>query len=204
MLSTLKKIMLTCACIAVLPVMGAKADYVDVGVHEADYEGFSRGFSYTAPVDHVITEMMLPPDLFAAGDISHFLIEVDDVVQVYSIGNTSDTLATNVFVSAGQEVLIVGNWTTGAAGSFTAKNSYHNTSPYASSILGFAVDLFRAGYQSDIGDGTYVGGAGFTGLTGAHGRIFINVEAAIPEPTTLSLIGTACVGLVFVRRRRSS
>ena len=46
----------------------ASAEIIDVGPHTSDYTGFSRGFSYIAPVDHTITNLELPPERFAAGD----------------------------------------------------------------------------------------------------------------------------------------
>ena len=174
----------------------ATADIIDVGGHSSNYTGFSRGFSYIAPVDHTITSMELPDDLFAQGDLASYMIEVNNVIQTYQIGLAPGEVAVNIAVSAGDEVLVIGNWTTGTPGGFTAKNSYHGTSPYGSMILGNPVDLFRGGYQSDIGDGTYTAGAGFTGLTGSHGRIFVNV---VPEPATLALL--AIGGLALIRRR---
>lgn len=200
MFSRFKSLAMSVLLIACLGV-AAHADVVDVGPHESDYTGFSRGFSYTAPVEHVITQIELPLDRFAVGDLASFMIEINDVVQLYSVGNASGVLGTSILVQAGQEVLVLGNWTTGAAASFTAKNSYNGTSPYASSILGNPVDLFRAGFQFDIGAGTYTGGSGFTGIAGSHGRSFITVEA-IPEPTSLTLFGLGGLVLLFKRRRR--
>lgn len=184
-----------CLVAVAVVVSAAGAQVIDVGPHSSNYLGFSRGFSYIAPNAHTITNLELPLDNFTTGDLASYLVEVNDVVQVYQIGEVG-AIAVNVPVAAGAEVLVVGNWTTGPPGGFTAKNSYNNTSPYPTLINGGAADLHRGGYQSDIGDGTYVGGAGFTGLGGAHGRIFVTV---VPEPATLGLLSLGALALI--RRR---
>ncbi|MBN4052742.1 PEP-CTERM sorting domain-containing protein [Roseiflexus sp. AH-315-K22] len=192
----MKKGILAIAMVAATGTV-ASAQVIEVGPHDRTYTGFSRGFSYIAPVAHTISNLEMPTESMVAGALASFMVEVDDVVMVYDIGNAG-SLAVNINVAAGSEVLVIGNWTDGAAGTFTAANSYAvGAAPYASSILGNPVDLFRAGVQTDIADGSYVGGAGFTGLTGSRARIWVTV---VPAPSALALLGLG--GLVAVRRRR--
>ena len=192
----MKKVVFPIALIAASATL-AGAQVINVGPHTSNYTGFSRGFWYDAPVDHTIIRLELPPDRFAAGDLASYMVEVNDVIQNYTIG-VAGAIAVNINVLAGDRVLIIGNWTSGAPGSFTAKNSYHNSgSPYVSSILGNPVDIFRGGFQADIGTGAYTNGAGFNSTAGSHGRIFVTV---IPAPASLALLGLG--GLVAVRRRR--
>jgi MYXO-CTERM domain-containing protein len=192
----MKKGILAIAIIAASGTL-ASAQVIEVGPHDRTYTGFSRGFSYIAPVAHTISNLELPTESMVPGALASYVIDVDGVLEVYSMGNAGG-IAVNVNVAAGAEVLIIGNWTDGVPGGFTAANSYAvGAAPYASSILGNPVDLFRGGYQSDIGDGTYTGGAGFTGLTGSRGRIWVTV---VPAPSALALLGLG--GLVAVRRRR--
>ena len=187
---------MTIALIAASATM-ASAQVIDVGDHTSSYTGFTRGFWYDAPVDHTIIRLELPTDLFATGDLASYVVEVNDIIQNYTIG-VAGAIVVDIDVFAGDRVLIIGNWTTGTPAGFNAKNSYHNSgSPYVSSILGNPVDLFRGGFQSNIGDGTYTDGAGFNSTSGSHGRIFVTV---IPAPASLALLGLG--GLVAIRRRR--
>lgn len=57
--------------------------------------------------------------------------------------------------------------------------------------MGNQVLLYRAGFQSDIGGGSYTSGGGFHTLTGSYGRIIVTV---IPPPASLTLL--ALGGLV--------
>lgn len=196
----MKRAVLTAALVAIASST-ASAQIITVGPHASNYTGFSRGFSYIAPVDHTITNLELPPDRFVSGDLASYLVEVDNVIANYTTGVTG-AIAVNISVLAGQEVLIIGNWTSGAPGGFTARNSYAAGAPSAQTLgmapaLGQPVTLFRAGFQADIGAGGYTAGAGFTGLSGSYGRIFVTV---IPAPASLALLGLG--GLVAIRRRR--
>ena len=190
----LRNVVSLLAVAAVVSVAGAQV--INVGPHTANYTGFSRGFSYIAPVNHTITNLELPPDRFAPGDLASYMVEVNDVVQEYTTG-VAGAIATNISVTAGDEVLVIGNWTTGVPGVFTAKNSYNGgAAPFPSAVLGSPTDLFRGGFQFDIAANTYVGGAGFTGLNGSIGRIFVTV---VPEPATLGLLSLGALALI--RRR---
>ena len=195
----MKRAVLTVAVVALASSM-ASAQQITIGAHASNYTGFTRGFSYTAPVDHTIVRLELPPERFVAGALASYAIGVNDVEQLYSMGNAGAISGFSVNVLAGDEVIILGNWTDGAPARFTARNSYASGGPDPQFLLGNAVLLYRAGFQWDIGDGTlFFGGLGsaFSGLTGSYGRIFVTV---IPAPASLALLGLG--GLVAVRRRR--
>ncbi len=197
----MKKCLVAAVVVAVAST-AASAQTIEVGNHSRTYTGFSRGFSYTANVDHTIIRLEVPPDSFTAGALASYLVGVNGVDAVYSMGNAG-AIAVSVNVTAGDEVLILGNWTQGTPSNFSAANSYSDGSaPYASTITGggfpaWAADLYRAGFQYDIGAGTASAASSFTGNSGSFGRIWVTV---VPAPAPLAVLGLG--GLVAIRRRR--
>ena len=198
----MKRAVLTVAVVALAGSMASAQQFITVGPHASNYTGFSRGFSYIAPVDHTITGLELPPERFIAGALASYVVDVNPndpaggFLAVYSTGNVG-AIAVNVSIRAGDEVLIIGNWTDGVPAQFTARNSYASGAPSPQMLLGNPVTLFRGGFQFDIGAGTFTTGSGFEGLSGSYGRIFVTV---IPAPASLALLGLG--GLVAIRRRR--
>jgi uncharacterized protein (TIGR03382 family) len=172
----------------------AAQNLVDIPPHASVYNGFSRGFYFDAQTNFSIVRMDLPMDAFQAGDTAGYLVTVNGVDVMHSIGN-SGAIAVNIPISMGDRVEIYGNWSPANPGSFTAHNSY-GTGNHATMIEGVPHTLHRAGIQWDIGDPAYASANRITGTT-QIGRIFIYT---IPTPGTLAMLGLG--GLVALRRRR--
>lgn len=195
----MKKVVLTLAVVLVVAA-SASADIINVGTHGSIYTGFTRGFRYTAPVAHTITNLDLPREGYVTGALASYLIGLNDGSgwkdALYSMGNAG-AIAANIPVNTGDEVLVLGNWTSGTPGSFTAINAYAaETSPYASSVLGQPISLIRSGFQYDIGAGTASAAGALFSTSGSFGRILVT---AVPEPAALALL--AIGGLAMLRRR---
>jgi hypothetical protein len=166
---------------------------IGLPVHASTYNGFSRGFSFTAQTDMVINQLSLPGNAFQAGDTASYLVRVNGATALRSVGNAG-AIATEIVVNSGDAVDIIGNWSPAAPGNFTAHNSYGNTAPYATTIAGVAHTLSRSGWQWDIGDPTWVDtgatGTFLTPTTGALGRVFVSASAGGLGTNTPT--GSAC------------
>lgn len=196
----MKKGILAIALIAATGA-AASAQTISLGAPTSVYVGFTRGFSYIAPMDHTIVGLELPQEAFITGATASYIVDVNPNVlkpspEVYEIGKAG-AIVVNVKVLAGDLVMIIGNWTEGTPTNFSARNSYSSGASNPQLLLGNAVTLARSGFQWDIADNTYTSGAGFSGLAGSYGRIIVSV---VPAPASLALLGLG--GLVAVRRRR--
>jgi PKD repeat protein len=128
---------------------------VTIPPHSAIYNGFSRGFNFTAATNFIITQLNLPLDAFQAGDTASYLVRKNGAVTLHEVGNAG-AIPTAIQVNTGDVIDVIGNWSPAAPGDFTAHNSYSstaapNTAPYATTIEGVAHTLNRTGWQWDIG-----------------------------------------------------
>lgn len=149
--------------LASLLLVGTAAAQVTIPPHATVYNGFSRGFNFTAQTAFYIVQLDLPTDAFQAGDTAGYLVRVNGTTALWSIGNVGP-IPTNIQINTGDVVDVIGNWSPAVTGNFTAHNSYGNTTPYATTIEGVAHTLNRTGWQWDIGAPTWVS----TGATGAY------------------------------------
>jgi hypothetical protein len=196
----------TCSLAAMAAIASSAIAQGNVSIppHTTVYNGFSRGFSTLAATNFEITELELPLDAFQATDTSSFLIQVNgiDVYTEFGGTNAISVPAAPIQVFAGDTVMVVGNWSATPTSNFSAHNSYNSGgAPHATTILGVAHTLDRAGYQCDIGDpasyggGTANGGAGsFTGISGSLGRCFVTVQPGAGVPALVESTGTGCGG----------
>ncbi len=171
---------------------------VPIPPHASTYNGFSRGYNFTANTSFVITQLALPTEAFQAGDTASYMVRVNGAEALRSVGNAG-AIATNVAIASGDIVDIIGNWSPAVTGNFSAHNSYTaSMASFNTTIEGVAHSIRRTGWQWDIGDPGYLSGAYLTPTSGAMGRIFM--FTAVPTPGTLALVGAG--GLLALRRRR--
>ena len=177
---------------------------VTIPAHSVVYNGYSRGYNFTANTSFFIVGLDLPLDAFQAGDTASYLVRVNGVVAIRSVGNAS-AIATNIQVNTGDLVDVIGNWSPAAASSFTAHNSYGSATaglgaaPFATTIEGVPHTLMRTGWQWDIGDATWVStgttGAYLAPTTGQIGRVimFTSLTGSGGVIATNTTLGTGCV-----------
>ena len=171
----------------------AIAQQIPLPPHASVYNGFSRGFGFTSSVDFLITSMDLPLDAQQAGDTAGYGVRVNGVV-VYQTGGNAGAVAPGLTILTGDVVEIVGNWSPAAPGNFTAHNSYGGPAPFATTILGVAHTLSRAGLQWDVSDVAGSAAASwFGGLTGSLGRIFVDAAPLAPGLASTNSFGAGCV-----------
>ena len=147
------------------------------------YNGFSRGFSYTAISDHFIQDTELDATAFQAGDTGGVRVSVNGVEVFYSVGNQAgaggNCLMTPtggpIQIFTGDLVEVIANWSPATTAQFSAHNSYGTGGgTYTTPIEGQSTILYRAGVQWDIGDTAgYATAATFNTVAGSIGRSFI-------------------------------
>ncbi|MCK5941092.1 MAG: PKD domain-containing protein, partial [Planctomycetes bacterium] len=148
---------------------------VTIPPHNNVYNGFSRGYSFTAGGDFFIQDTELPLDAQQVGDTAGVRISVNGTEVFYSVGNAAAIMTppAPIQIFTGDLVEVVGNWSPATTGNFSAHNSYGLSGPFATTIEGVATNLDRAGVQWDIGDPGYATAGSFNGLTGSLGRVWI-------------------------------
>jgi len=140
--------------------------------HASVYNGYSRGFNFTAATNFSIAQLQLPLEAFQQGDTAGFLVRVNGQVALRSVGNANAIITTNIPIVVGDVVDVIGNWSPAVPANFTAHNSY-GTGPYATVIEGVPHTLQRCGWQWDIADPRYTSGAYFAPTTGQIGRVIM-------------------------------
>ncbi|MFM1873481.1 MAG: hypothetical protein RL398_2903, partial [Planctomycetota bacterium] len=162
------------ALLAASVLTASAAAQVVIPPHAAVYNGYTRGYNFTAANSFIINQLELPLDAYQAGDTASFYVRVNGANTFYSAGTAGPAVPCSILVSPGDVVDIMGNWSPAAPGTFTAHNSYGNTTPYATTILGVATTLNRTGIQNDIGNPGWVQGTGYLApTTGQLGRVFM-------------------------------
>jgi hypothetical protein len=200
----IKQTSCTIAAFAAIASSAIAQGNVAVPAHTSIYNGFSRGFSTVAAVDFVIDEIELDLVAQQAGDTASFLVQVNGIDVYTDTGGTNaiSTPASPIVCLTGDTVMVIGHWSATPTSNFGAHNSYASgAAPAATTILGVAHTLDRAGYQCDIGDaasyggGTANGGAGsFTGITGSLGRCYITASAFTGVAASVTETGSGCGG----------
>jgi len=158
---------------AALLLASAAICQVTIPPHASTYNGFSRGFNFTAQNNFLINQLELPLNAQQVGDTASFLVRINGAVAFYSTGTTGPTVATSLVINPGDVVDVIGNWSPAVPGNFTAHNSYGNTTPYATTIEGVPHTLNRTGWQWDIGDPLYTSGTYLAPVAGQMGRILM-------------------------------
>lgn len=147
---------------------------IPIPAHSSIYNGYSRGFNFTAQTTFQIEKLDLPLDAQQSGDTAGYLIHVNGTEVFRSVGNAGAiTLTTPIVIKSGDVVDIVGNWSAATTGSATAHNSYGSSAPYNTTIEGVAHVLNRTGWQWDIGDTGYKSGSMLSPSTGSIGRVLV-------------------------------
>jgi len=169
------------------------AQQIVIPPHASVYNGFSLGMGLTAQVDFVITTMGLPLDAFQAGDTASYAVRINGTIAYHTVGNVG-SVSPGITIFTGDVVEIVGNWSAPLPSNFTAHNSSGGPAPFASTILGVAHNLSRAGVWWDIGDLAGSATASwFVSQTGNIGRVLVDV-APLGSSTvaTVNTNGTGC------------
>jgi hypothetical protein len=184
-------------------ITSAAVAQVAIPAHSAIYNGYSRGFNFTASIPFIITQLDLPTNAFQAGDTAAYLVRINGNVAYWSRGNVG-LVSPGVLVNPGDVVDIIGNWSPVAAtGGFTAHNSYTATmTNFATTIEGVPHNIQRCGWQWDVGDATWVG----TGTTGTYlapsagqmGRVLMYTAPVAGTIATNTTLGAGCINVADV------
>lgn len=182
-----------------------------VGPESFTYDGFARGYFFTAPTNFNLTS------LFVEGAVSNgnqwaqvvrlnsaptqFPTTTTDFTTLGYFTNqaASTSITTSIQIAAGDIVGILG--TRGES----SINSY-GRGPYTSAIAGIPVTIQRLGYQGSLNNGTATELFTESG-NASYSRISFTYDlgvAAVPEPATWAMMisGFGMVGGSLRRRRQ--
>lgn len=180
--------------LAALALSAVASAQIALPPHASVYNGYSRGFNFTAQTSFYIVQLDLPTNAFQAGDTAGYLVRVNGAVVLRSVGNVTSAVATSIPIVTGDVVDIIGNWSPATPGSFTAHNSYGSGAPFATTIEGVPHTLNRCGWQWDISDPLYSSAAYLAPTTGSLGRILVTTSSSGGSGTlaTTTSYGQGC------------
>ncbi|MBZ0153348.1 MAG: hypothetical protein K8J09_17625 [Planctomycetes bacterium] len=186
---------LQCAAAAAL-FASVSLSQVSIPPHSGLYTGFSRGYYFVAQTAFNIVGLELPLDAYQAGDTAAFMVRVNGVETLRSVGNASASIATTIPILPGDTVDIIGNWSPATTTNFTAHNSYTaSMTNFATVIEGVPHTIQRCGWQWDISDPSYLTGAYLAPTTGQMGRVLMYTSAGSGSLlATNTTLATGCGG----------
>ena len=176
----------------------AAQNQVALPAHAATYNGFTRGYTFTAATAFDIVALELPADAYQVGDTAGFLVRVNGNIALWSIGNACSLIPTSIPIAIGDVVDVMGNWSPVVTNDFTAHNSYGSGS-FATTIEGVPHTLMRSGWQWDIGAPNWVPtgntGAFLAPTSGQLGRVqmYTSTTPLTVTPATCVRTGKGCV-----------
>ncbi len=169
----MKRILLTSALAAALASLSF-GQTLSVGAHGNTFNGNTRGYYFTAPVDMTITGVQVLMDPASVNTFQNFcIVRFDNATPPPPFAATTNAfsqlalgfdLPQNAFqpvtvqVLAGDLIGVMGN-TTDVMGATTGANSYTANVQQTSMVAGVQVDLIRTGMQFHLGSATTPGGA---------------------------------------------
>jgi hypothetical protein len=164
--------------LAALALSAVATAQIALPPHASVYNGYTRGFNFTAQTSFYIVQLDLPTNAFQAGDTAGYMVRVNGAMVFRSVGNATSTVPTSIQIVTGDVVDILGNWSPATPGSFTAHNSYGSGAPFATTIEGVPHTLNRCGWQWDISDPLYTSGTYLAPGTGSLGRILVTTSTS--------------------------
>ena len=206
MARSLAALVTTSALALALGAAPAAAQSLNIGTYSGSgCCGFStRGYAFVAPTSFFINSLSVRGATGAVQDATIQVLRFNSPVPAYP-GSSNDftslffqagstSALVNIAVSAGDQIVVLG-YANGA--------SPYNVegSPYASSIGGHAVTLFRAGFQ-DVGMAHDVWTEAGPSIGMVDMTYSLSNAAVVPEPSTVVLLGTGLAAVAAVARRR--
>lgn len=196
-------------------VQSASAASLDVGTQQSIFTGNTRGYWFTAPTDFTITGLRAPVEV-GSGNQYIEVLKFNSPPPIFSnVTNDFTSLAyfagvpgtsfipTNIPVLSGTIIGILG----GRNVSNNIANSY-TSSPYASSINGFAVSLQRLGFQASLVS-TQANNL-FTENGGSIARIELDYTPGVAKPVPVPpavmglVVGAGMLGRKFASSKRKA
>lgn len=162
---------------------GFSQTLINPGNHASNYNGYTRGYYFTSPIDMVITKIDIPTSNNSTGRQTAEILRFSGTTPASgqgtqlgywnSIGATS-SITTKIKISKGDVIGVLGHRYT-ATTNFGAQNSYGAVTN--TTIDGNTVRLYRFGYQGNIAAGASNGANLITATTGSIGRVNIYWQA---------------------------
>jgi hypothetical protein len=70
--------------------------------HASVYNGYTRGFNFTAQTSFYIVQLDLPTNAFQAGDTAGYLVRVNGTTVFRSVGNAVSAVPTSIPIVTGR------------------------------------------------------------------------------------------------------